>query len=161
MPGPRGTVVLVTHVDDERTIYGDSLRAHGFDVLIAEGPDHAFDLTIHHHPDVLVTRILQPGYARSGLDLLTRVKELPGVCPVPVLVITSLMQSEVRAEAVERGCDGYLLLPTLPDVLIAEVERLVEIRTAAPFAEPGRELRRPAMPEALVEPVPVVKPPGP
>ena len=52
------TVLLVTLFDDERSIYSHCLRAAGYEVLLADGPEHA--LTLAPTADVVVTRILQP-----------------------------------------------------------------------------------------------------
>jgi CheY-like chemotaxis protein len=117
------TVLLVTAFDDERAIYGYSLRADGYDVVVANGPAHALQLV--PGADVVVTRILQPGHSMNGIELLRRVKRDPTSSHVPVIVITSLMQPEFRAEATGAGCDGYLLLPVIPDVLLAEIRRVM------------------------------------
>jgi DNA-binding NarL/FixJ family response regulator len=42
-----------------------------------------------------------------------------------VIVITSLMQAEFRAEATAAGCDGYLLPPVTPDALLSEIRRVL------------------------------------
>lgn len=121
------TVLLVTLFDDERAIYSHYLRAEGFDVLLADGPEDAVQLAAH--ADVVVTRILQPGRSINGIELLRRVKRDPTSSHVPVIVITSLMQAEFRAEAVAAGCDSYLLLPVVPDVLVAEIRRVLSAAT--------------------------------
>jgi two-component system, cell cycle response regulator DivK len=121
------TVLLVTLFDDERTIYSNCFRAEGFDVVLADGPEHALQLAAH--ADVVVTRILQPGRSINGIELLRRVKGDPTSSHIPVIVITSLMQAEFRAEAVAAGCDAYLLLPVVPDVLLAEVRRVLSTAT--------------------------------
>jgi CheY-like chemotaxis protein len=117
------TVLLVTLFDDERAIYSHCLRAEGYDVVLADGPEHARELA--HTADVVVTRILQPGQSMNGIELLRRVKQDPTSNRIPVIVITSLMQPEIRAEAIAAGCDGYLLLPVVPDVLLAEIRRVL------------------------------------
>ena len=66
----------------------------------------------------------------NGIELLRHVKHDPALSHVPVIVITSLMQTEFRTEATAAGCDGYLLLPVVPDVLLAEIRRVFS--TAAP-----------------------------
>jgi two-component system, cell cycle response regulator DivK len=119
------TVLLVTLFEDERAFYSTCLRAQGFDVVLADGPEHALSLAMETDPDVIVTRILQPGQSMNGLELLRRLKQRSSSAHVPVIIITSLMQAEFRSEAEEAGCDAYLLLPTLPDVLIAEIRRVV------------------------------------
>jgi CheY-like chemotaxis protein len=121
------TILLVTYSDDERAIYSTCFRAEGFDVVLAEGPEHALQLAAT--ADVVVTRILQPGSSMNGIELLRRVKRDPLSGHVPVIVITSLMQGEFRAEAIAAGCDGYLLLPVVPDVLLAEVRRVLSTAT--------------------------------
>jgi CheY-like chemotaxis protein len=119
------TVLLVTLFEDERAFYGTCLAAEGFDVLIPDGPEHALALAADAAPHVVVTRILQPGQPMDGLELLRRLKQDPRCGHVPVVIITSLMQPELRAEAAAAGCDGYLLLPTAPDALAAEIRRVL------------------------------------
>jgi CheY-like chemotaxis protein len=121
------TVLLVTLFDDERAIYSTYLRAAGYEVTIADGPEDALRLAATAH--VIVTRILQPGQSMDGLELLRRVKRDPTSSHVPVIVITSLMQPEFRAQAIADGCDGYLLLPVIPDVLLAEIRRVLSLAT--------------------------------
>jgi CheY-like chemotaxis protein len=116
-------VLLVTLFDDERAIYSDCLCADGYDVVVADGPEHALELA--STADIVVTRILQPGRSMNGIELLRRLKQDPTSSHVPVIVITSLMQPEFRAEATAAGCDGYLLLPVLPDVLLSEIRRVL------------------------------------
>ena len=120
---PAATILLVTLFEDERAIYSNCLRADGYDVVLADGPDHALHLATS--ASIVVTRILQPGQSMNGIELLQRLKQDPTSSHVPVIVITSLMQPEFRAEAMAAGCDGYLLLPVLPDVLLAEIRRVL------------------------------------
>ena len=121
MAAPR--ILLVTLFDDERAIYSHYLSADGYDVVLAGGPEHALQLA--PGVDVVVTRILQPGQSMNGIELLRRLKQDPTSCHVPVIVITSLMQPEFRAEATAAGCDGYLLLPVMPDALLSEIRRVL------------------------------------
>lgn len=119
------TLLLVTQFPDERAIYGEVLRANGFAVRIAEGPDDAFRSAMREPPDVVVTRVPQPSQAPEGLDLLRRLKRDNATKSVPVVILTSLMQPEFRTQAVDAGCDGYLLIPALPDTLVDEVRRIL------------------------------------
>ncbi len=123
------TVLLVTLFEDERAFYSTCLGAEGFEVVLADGPEHALTLAIEAAPHVVVTRILQPGRTMNGLDLLRRLKQSPASAHLPVIIITSLMQPEFRVEAEAAGCDGYLLLPTVPDTLIAEIRRVLSPAT--------------------------------
>jgi len=124
-PAGEATVLLVTLFDDERAIYSTYLRSCGFEVLTPDSPAHALAIAVEALPDVVVTRILQPGQSMNGLELLRRLKQHPLCSHIPVIIITSLMQPELRVEARESGSDGYLLLPTMPDALVAEIRRVV------------------------------------
>jgi DNA-binding response OmpR family regulator len=121
----QGTLLLVTQYPDERAIYGEALRAQGFEVLIADGPEDAFMHALQRRPDVVVTRVPQAGNTGPENDLLRRLKEEAQTRGVPVVIITSMMQPERRSEAVNAGCDGYLLIPALPDTLVSEVRRVL------------------------------------
>lgn len=120
-----GRILLVTLFDDERAIYGKCLLSQGYEVLIADGPEHGLRLTAEALPDVIVTRILQPGQAIDGIEMLRRLKQDPASSRIPVIVITSMMQPEFRGDAMAAGCDGYLLLPVLPNRLIVEIRRVL------------------------------------
>jgi DNA-binding response OmpR family regulator len=118
-------LLLVTHYSDERTIYGDAFRAAGFDVRLAEGPEDAFLAAVTERPDVVVTRVPQLGTREPGSELLRRLKQEDQTRSMRVVILTSLMQPEHRTRAVSAGCDGYLLIPALPDTLLAEVRRIL------------------------------------
>jgi CheY-like chemotaxis protein len=119
------TVLVVTDVADERAIYTESLRAEGFSAQAADGPSEAFALATQQPPDIAVLRIPQRGRSLGGLALLHCLKQHEPTSHIPVVVITSFMQTDIRAEAFAAGCDGYLLLPVVPDRLIEEVRRLL------------------------------------
>jgi DNA-binding response OmpR family regulator len=121
-------LLLVTHYPDERAIYGDTLRAEGFDVRVADGPEDAFVLALEVRPDVVVTRVPQVGTREPASELLRRLKQEDQTRSVPVVIITSLMQPEHRADAVGAGCAAYLLIPALPDTLVTEVRRILTRR---------------------------------
>jgi DNA-binding response OmpR family regulator len=118
-------LLLVTPYPDERAIYGEALRAEGYDVRIATGPDDAFVTALRERPDLVVTRVPQAGNVGPDSDLLRRLREEDQTRSVPVVILTSLMQPEHRDTAVGAGCDGYLLIPALPDTLVEEVRRIL------------------------------------
>jgi DNA-binding response OmpR family regulator len=118
-------LLLVTQYADERAIYGEALRAEGFDVHIAEGPDDAFTTALQERPDVVVTRVPQVGAFGPESDLLRRLRERAETRFVPVVILTSLIQPESRPHAAEAGYHSYLLIPALPDTLVNEVRRVL------------------------------------
>lgn len=124
---PRRSLLLVTQFPDEAAIYGEALFVEGFDVRMAADSDEAFRMAIAEPPDIVVTRVPQ----RGRVSLLGRLKHDPTTCAVPVVILTTFMQPQDREEAVLGGCDGYLLLPTLPETLITEIGRVFARRLPA------------------------------
>jgi two-component system phosphate regulon response regulator PhoB len=117
-------VLLATPYADEQAIYGEWLRADGFDVRVAANVHDAFLQLLGDPVDVVVVRMPQPGGPTAHLDLLTRLREQDRTKSVPIVILTSMMEAENRAAATNVGCDGYLLLPALPDALAREVRRV-------------------------------------
>ena len=125
MASHQHNVLLVTYNDDERQLYGDALERAGFSVTRLSDPHEALRLATSQPPAAIVTRILQPGYAMDGIELTRAIRGNDSTASVPVIIITSLLQPEHRVAAVAAGCDEYLLLPVLPDELVAVVKRVV------------------------------------
>jgi DNA-binding response OmpR family regulator len=118
------TLLLVTQFPDEQAIYGEALRAHGFSVHATGDAEVAFAYAKRRQPDLIITRIPHPG----PVGLLQLLKRDAMTRSLPVVVLTSLMQPQDRTAAMLAGCDGYLLLPTLPETLIKEIRRVIARR---------------------------------
>ena len=125
MPSQQQTVLLVTYNDDERLLYGDALEHAGFTAIRLSDPHEAFRLATVQRPAAVITRLLQPGYSMDGVELTRAIKSNASIASVPVIIITSLLNTEHRVAAFAAGCDDYLLLPVLPDELVAAVKRVV------------------------------------
>ena len=121
---PRPRVMLVTRFDDERAIYEMALRRRGWEVLKAGNPAEAFALALTTRPNVIVARVGR-GVESNGVDLVRQLRADERLARVPVIVVSSMSQPVYRSQAREAGCDAYLLLPILPDTLIAEIERVL------------------------------------
>jgi CheY-like chemotaxis protein len=117
-----GSVLLVAHSPDEQAFYGACLAAAGFTVRAADGPHDAFAQAVQDPPTVVITRQGPTAQETDGVELLHLLKSHGAA---PVIVITSMIQPELRTQAIEAGCAGYLLLPVVPDTLITEVLRVL------------------------------------
>src|SRR5204862_8251008 len=122
----------------DRTAHGRTLHAAplvrrarrlnraGFRVFRVSDPSEALRLANEEAPAVLITRILQPGYAMDGIELTRGITSSPATASTPVVIMTSLSQLEHREAVSAAGCDVYLLLPVLPDELVSIVSRLAK-----------------------------------
>ena len=121
----RPTVLLVTYNADEQQLYGGALEDAGFSVVRLCDPDEALRMASAQRPAAVVTRILQPGHSMNGIDLTLAIKSHPATATTPVVIVTSFSQSEYREAAMAAGCDEFLLIPVLPNEVVAAVTRVV------------------------------------
>jgi two-component system cell cycle response regulator len=121
-----GNAVLL--VDDERfarTVYGDYLRAAGYDVEVADGADSALAQLARRRFDILLTDVILPG-DKDGLELLDAAKQLdPGI---GVVVVTALDKVDTAVRAMRAGASDYLVKPVTPEQLQVAVQRCLSMR---------------------------------
>jgi diguanylate cyclase (GGDEF)-like protein/PAS domain S-box-containing protein len=135
--------VRVLVVDDDeagRYLLESVLRASGYDVVSAIDGIDALDKARQATPDLIVTDVLMP--RMDGYKLCVRLKNDPDLRSVPVLIYTASFGDPAdKRFALSLGVNAFMLKPQDPDVLIAEVERLLASGasgTAGPGAdEPG------------------------
>lgn len=96
------------------------LRARGFtDILRAEDGLKGLAMTEEHHPDLVIADIVMPGM--DGYEYCRRIRQHPQFSHLPVLIQTSVVQPEKRAEAFAYGATDVLLKPVGVDELLARV----------------------------------------
>jgi two-component system response regulator HydG len=114
-------------VDDEMGIL-DSLgilfRGEGWRVHAANSADDAFEAMESFSPEVILTDIRMPG--TSGLEVLSRARELDPELAVILMTAQASLQSAVRA--VNEGAWYYLQKPFANDELLAICRRALETR---------------------------------
>jgi CheY-like chemotaxis protein len=114
----------VSYVEDERVVYGVSLRAAGLDTHACANPAAAI-AALPWRPDVVVTRILQPGAPFDGLELTRRIRQHPDTRVAPVIALTSFVGTFQRISSEPGAPDVVLLLPCDPDELLAAIKRVL------------------------------------
>jgi len=125
-------------VDDEMGIL-DTLRilfrGEGYQVLTALGGEEALEIISREKPDLVVTDIRMPG--TTGLEVLSRTREVDPEIPVILMTAQASLQSAVRA--VNEGAFYYLQKPFANDELLAICRRALEART---LKAENRKLRK-------------------
>ncbi|HUQ03680.1 MAG TPA: ATP-binding protein, partial [Kofleriaceae bacterium] len=113
-----GTILLA---EDDLALAGSIARllAGDYTILVAHDGSHALALAEQHHPDLLVTDVQMPGM--DGFELTRRFREMPGVPPAPVLVLTARAGMDDRLTGFGVGAVDYLTKPFDPVELRARV----------------------------------------
>src|ERR1035437_4314112 len=95
--GKNQNMATVLLVDDSAVIrqgLGKSLDKSGFEVLFAVDGEQALEIARRASPDLILLDLFLPKL--NGWDVLKALKNLPLTAQTPVLVLTSLAQSEAK-----------------------------------------------------------------
>jgi signal transduction histidine kinase len=74
-------------------------------------------------PDLVLTDVMMP--EMSGTELCRELKSRPETSAVPVVLVTSKAEGEMKVEGLELGADDYVTKPFHPRELMARVRSLV------------------------------------
>jgi len=111
--------VLLLHSDsDDRDMYCEYLRHHGYAVTVAGSTDEALPLV--PTVDALITGLMVPG-SIEAVDLIQQVRG--ELSDLPIVVVTAV--SEQRERAARAGADVVLAKPCFPDQLMAELRKVM------------------------------------
>ncbi len=119
-------------VDDDPfsiELFWSDLPRDQFEVVTAEDGAEAFDLLSEGRFDLLVADVLMP--VVDGVRLVGLVRAAPKTEDLPIVVITSSLSEELRAECLQAGADEFLTKPFRTSELPALLNRAVGLRAQA------------------------------
>lgn len=98
------------------------LRREGFEVDALDDGEAAFAALGAAAPDVLVLDVMLPGL--NGFELLRRLRGVPALAALPVLMLTAKGQRRDRETAMSSGADRFMTKPFSNAELVAAVKEL-------------------------------------
>ena len=127
------TVLIVDDYPDALDVWALFLRAEGFEVLTAANGHEALAHAVSAVPDMVVMDIQLPGL--SGLEVARELRSSAPTRHIPLIAATGLSHSTQIDEARRAGFDAVIVKPCNPDVLIAEIRRLLDESGRKPTPE--------------------------
>ncbi|HEX4244105.1 MAG TPA: response regulator transcription factor, partial [Acidimicrobiales bacterium] len=127
-----GARVLI--IDDDVSLLravGISLKARGYEVIVARHGEEGLNLAAHKRPDVVLLDLGLP-----GIDGVEVVRGLRGWSTIPIIVLSARHQSLSKVEALDAGADDYVTKPFGMDELLARLR--AALRRGAPGPEDPR-----------------------
>jgi class 3 adenylate cyclase len=115
-------------VDDQRAnveLVAGVLEARGYFVDRAYSGEEALKHVAERAPDLIVSDILMPGM--DGFELVQRLRAAPATALLPVILVTSLEDSE-RVKGLEAGADDFLSKPVKWEELFVRVRSLLRVK---------------------------------
>ena len=117
-------VLLVDERIDEREMYAEWFRRHGYCTLQAGNAADGYRLALELSPDVVITDMRLVGDS-DGLDLTRRLKQSSETAAVPVVVLSASAFPQDRDAAASAGCNLFVAKPCLPDELARAVSMVM------------------------------------
>lgn len=108
-----------------------TLRARGYDVIVATDGVQAVNRAIEHRPDLYLIDLGMPNL--DGVEVITGLR---GWTAAPILVVSGRSGSADKVEALDAGADDYVTKPFSIDELLARIRALAR---RVDGAAPGRD----------------------
>ena len=130
-------ILVIDDAADIRLFVSAILEGAGHQVLTAEDPMKAISLLSVADVDALILDVKMPRF--TGFELLEILRRDARMRLLPVLLLSSLSESEERLRGLELGAADYLPKPFDPEELVARVERMVN-RPVSPALQTAETL---------------------
>ena len=135
---PSAARILV--VDDRpegRKLLTTRLAHAGYSVQQAEDGPQALALAAAQPPDLVLLDVLMPGM--DGFEVCRRLRALPGLQAVPVVMVTALETTDDCVRGLEAGADDFIIKPFNPAELQARVRSLLRVKALYDESQRQRE----------------------
>lgn len=130
---PPPLVLVVEDYQDAREMYLEYLRLAGFRVAEARNGLEALERAFALAPDVVLMDLALP--RMDGWEATRRLKTDSRTCRIPIVALTGHALAGHADGARQAGCDAFVRKPCLPDILVAEIRRV--LAAAMPAAAPA------------------------
>jgi len=97
-----------------------------FRVRVARNGREGLEALREQAPDLVLTDVMMP--EMSGTELCRAIKQDPKTAGIPVILVTSKAEREMKIEGLEGGADDYVTKPFHPRELLARVRSFVRLR---------------------------------
>jgi signal transduction histidine kinase len=125
-PGPHAAKIVIAEDNpDMRRLLVD-LIGREYQVRATRNGREALEAVAHEPPDLVLTDVMMP--EMSGTELCAAIKRDPKTRGIPVILVTSKADRQMKIEGLELGADDYVTKPFHPRELLARVRGLVALR---------------------------------
>lgn len=118
------TILVVDSSATTLFYLGMLLRRLEYKVVTTQSAEEALRIMDNAPPAILLTETSLPNM--SGMSLLKRIKEDPRLTSIPVVMLTSTVDPELRDACLHMGCAAFLFKPVEPDDLYQKIQSASE-----------------------------------
>ncbi len=135
----RHTLLLADDSTTIQRVVELTFANENIDVISVSDGDRAMDSLRASMPDIVLADVGMPG--PNGYELARHIKGTPELAHIPVLLLTGAFEPVDQAKADEVGCDGTLVKPFEPQVVIQRVKALLPSLASSDDAAAGVVVR--------------------
>jgi PAS domain S-box-containing protein len=126
---PKAKILCVDDDPDLLNINVTILRSAGYEVIEASTGNECIAAAKKEHPDLILLDVVLPDI--NGIDVCKRIKADPELSDTYILLLSGIeTSSEVQANGLEAGADGYVARPVSGKELIARVQAMIRLKQA-------------------------------
>lgn len=118
-------ILVVDDYQDAREMYAEYLQFSGFRVAEARNGNEALEQAFSLKPDLILMDLSLPGM--DGWEATRQLKSDERTRHIPVVALTGHALAGASDGARKAGCDSFVTKPCLPDDLVVEVRRMLNV----------------------------------
>lgn len=113
-------------IDDDpvvRTLVKKIFQQVGFKVITAADGFEGIHAILTQKPDLIFLDIMMP--IIDGIEVLKRVKKMPEVAGIPIIMFTAVADSQKVVQSSQLGAADYVIKPFQSSILIKKVQEVL------------------------------------
>lgn len=118
-------ILVVDDYQDAREMYAEYLQFSGFRVAEAKNGNEAVAQALSLKPDLILMDLSLPGM--DGWEATRLLKADQTTKHIPIVALTGHALAGASEGARKAGCDSFVTKPCLPDDLVVEVRRMLNM----------------------------------
>ncbi len=123
------SILVADDLEGQRLVLDMLLSVEGYEVAMVEDGKAALEHLKDNTPDLAILDVKMPYL--SGIEVCRRMKRIPRLKHVPVIILTALRDETTLRDAREQGADEVILKPLEGKDFRETVKRLVAASRAA------------------------------
>ncbi len=117
----RTSILVVDDHELNLELLGDILERAGHTVFRALSGEDGIQSARQRQPDVVLMDLAMPGM--DGVEATRELKRDPLTADIPVIACSAVVATNVRDQAFEAGCEGYIAKPVEPHYLVKQIAK--------------------------------------
>lgn len=117
-------VLVVDDDEDTLVVYDKTLSDAGYEVIMARNGKESVETAKKEKPDVIIMDIMMP--ETDGIGSILKLKGDNSTRSIPIIVATSVEETDDRILAKNLGVDGYIVKRVNMDTLIDKIEKVLK-----------------------------------